>query len=105
MRYGSLDDIRPKLDKLNKKIVVRLSERADFPLNKSVYKIDYASNITKNGKPISLFEFSLYEIEQYHGSLGRFEYSDQNPVATNPKKIRSKVRRETKDIPAIPRYT
>lgn len=56
-------------------IVSRLKDRSRYFLNKSVYVQDKIS--IENKKGISFLEFALEGLENYHASLGRYNFPDQ----------------------------
>lgn len=96
-----LQDIRSQLSKMTERILMRLHDRANFPLNRPVYepgaiRIDGAEGL-------SLLEYSLRGMEAYHASLGRFDWPDQYPL-TGVQPPRSAIARpvtppERADVP------
>lgn len=96
-----LQQIRSQLSKMTERILMRLHDRAGFPLNRPVYepgaiRIDGAEGV-------SLLEYSLRGMEAYHASLGRFDWPDQYPL-TGVQPPRSAIARpvtpaERADVP------
>ncbi len=73
-----LSTLRAKLDRLDEQIVARLKDRSWFALNEAVYQ---PGAVAIAGRPdISLMEWSLEGLEQYHASLGRYDVPDQQPL-------------------------
>lgn len=73
-----LSNIRAKLDRLDEQIVARLKDRSWFTLNQAVYQPDAIPIVGRTG--ISLMEWALEGLEQYHASLGRYDIPDQHPI-------------------------
>lgn len=67
--------VRQRLTKMTDRILMRLHDRAGFPLNRPVYTPDAIPIPGRSG--VSLLEFSIEGLEAYHASLGRFEFPDQ----------------------------
>jgi len=82
-----LSDLRIKLDQMTERIVSRLKDRSRFKLNKAIYLADAIPIAGR--KEISFLEFALEGLEQYHATLGRFNYPDQHPLVIS-------------DLPATP---
>src|SRR5208283_1970635 len=76
-----LSDLRIKLDQMTERIVSRLKDRSRFKLNKSIYLADAIAIAGRNG--ISFLEFALEGLEQYHATLGRYNYPDQHPLVSS----------------------
>lgn len=73
-----LASLRGQINKLNDRILMRLHDRAGFPRNPAVYQ---RGAITLEHHPdMSLLEFALEGLENYHASLGRYEYPEQIPL-------------------------
>lgn len=72
-----LTDVRVQLTKMTDRIIMRLHDRAGFPLNAPVYK---RGAIAFGDGTQSLLEFALVELERYHALLGRYEFPDQHPL-------------------------
>lgn len=70
-----LSVVRLRLTKMTDRILMRLHDRAGFPLNRPVYEPDAIAIPGRTG--ISLLDFSLEGLEAYHASLGRYEFPDQ----------------------------
>jgi chorismate mutase len=61
------------------RLLMRLHDRAGFPLNRPVYE---PGGVPIPGRPdVSLFSFAIEGLEAYHASLGRFEHPDQFPLS------------------------
>ncbi|MEO8540269.1 MAG: chorismate mutase [bacterium] len=77
MTSSSLDltVVRLKLTKMTDRILMRLHDRAGFPLNRPVYEAGAIAIPGRNG--VSLFDFAIEGLETYHASLGRYEHADQ----------------------------
>ncbi len=73
-----LGDLRVKLDQMTERIVSRFKDRLRFPMNEVVYETDGVHIAGRSG--ISFLQFALEGLENYHASLGRFDYPDQYPV-------------------------
>lgn len=74
-----LSVVRLKLTKMTDRILMRLHDRAGFPLNKPVYQ---AAAIEIPSRPgVSLFDFAIEGLETYHASLGRYDFPDQFPLS------------------------
>ena len=74
-----LSVVRLKLTKMTDRILMRLHDRAGFPLNRPVYQ---AGAIEVPARPgISLFDFAIEGLEAYHASLGRYDFPDQFPLS------------------------
>ena len=76
-----LSDLRIKLDQTTERIVSRLKDRSRFKLNKPVYLADAITIAGRIG--ISFLEFALEGLEQYHATLGRYNYPDQHPLVSS----------------------
>lgn len=76
--YARLDDLRVKLDQMTDRIISRLKDRSRFLQNLRIYKPGGIK--LKGSKSISFLEFALKGLENYHASLGRFDYPDQIPL-------------------------
>jgi chorismate mutase len=74
----NLDDLRIKLDQMSERIVSRLKDRSRMPLNQLVYIPDAIPINGCNG--MSFFQFAIKGLEVYHATLGRYEYTDQQPI-------------------------
>jgi monofunctional chorismate mutase len=70
-----IDDLRTKLNQMTERIVSRLKDRSRYLLNESVYVQGKIS--IENKKGISFLEFALEGLENYHASLGRYNFPDQ----------------------------
>jgi len=77
-RTVELGELRIKLDQMTGRICSRLKDRSRFPRNETVYKPDGVKIVGRSG--ISFLEFAIEGLENYHASLGRFNYPDQFPV-------------------------
>lgn len=75
-----LGALRLHISKMNDRILMRLHDRAGFPLNRAVYTPDAIALPEHPG--MSLLEFAILGLERYHASLGRYEYPDQFPLVT-----------------------
>ena len=74
-----LSTVRQRLTKMTDRLLMRLHDRAGFPLNRPVYE---PGGVPIPGRPdISLFSFAIEGLEAYHASLGRFEHPDQYPLS------------------------
>ena len=74
-----LSSVRQRLTKMTDRLLMRLHDRAGFPLNRPVYE---PGGVPIPGRPdISLFSFAIEGLEAYHASLGRFEHPDQFPLS------------------------
>jgi len=73
-----LKELRIKLDQMTERIISRFKDRSRYKLNKKVYKKNALSIRGESG--ISFFEFAIKGLENYHASLGRYNFPDQHPV-------------------------
>jgi len=73
-----LSELRIKLDQMTERVVSLLKDRTRSPLNEAIYQKDGVE--IKNRSGISLFEFALEGLENYHASLGRYNYPGQFPI-------------------------
>jgi len=73
----NLPDVRRKLDRLNKQIIGRLSDRSRFMLSAAIYQ-EHAIKI--EGSHTTFLDHALRGLEQYHATLGRYTYPDQGPL-------------------------
>lgn len=73
-----LNALRLHISKMNDRILMRLHDRAGFPLNRPVYSRGAIELPEHPG--MSLLEFAILGLESYHASLGRYEYPDQFPL-------------------------
>lgn len=73
-----LNTLRSRLSKMTDRIIFRLHDRSGFPVNPSIYQPDEVPISGKSG--ISFLEFAVQGLEQYHATLGRYEYPDQHPI-------------------------
>ena len=76
---------------MTERIISKLKDRSRLMLNLEVYKPDVIKINNKIG--ISFLEFALDGLENYHASLGRYEYKDQYPIF-NKNLFKSMVKRE-----------
>lgn len=74
-----LSVVRLKLTKMTDRILMRLHDRAGFPLNRPVYQPGAIEIPSRPG--ISLFDFAIEGLESYHASLGRYDFPDQFPLS------------------------
>lgn len=74
-----LSVVRLKLTKMTDRILMRLHDRAGFPLNRPVYRAGAIEIPSRPG--ISLFDFAIEGLEAYHASLGRYDFPDQFPLS------------------------
>lgn len=74
-----LSVVRLKLTKMTDRILMRLHDRAGFPLNRPVYQPGAIEIPARPG--ISLFDFAIEGLESYHASLGRYDFPDQFPLS------------------------
>jgi chorismate mutase len=95
----SLDAARARLGRMTERILLRLADRAGFPLNAPVYEPGGIALVRRQG--ISFLEFAIEGLEAYHASLGRYEYPDQYALSRGALP-RSGARREV-GVPALPR--
>jgi chorismate mutase len=70
-----LTTVRLKLTKMTDRILMRLHDRAGFPLNRKVY--EPGAIVIPGRSGLSLFDFAIEGLEAYHASLGRYEFPDQ----------------------------
>jgi chorismate mutase len=75
-----LDVARGRIARMTKRILFRLNERSDFPINRPVYLKDAIEIEGRTG--ISLLEFAIEGMEAYHASLGRYQYPDEYSLLT-----------------------
>jgi chorismate mutase len=75
---NSLEGIRIKLNQMTERITSRLKDRSLFSQNNPIYEPDEINIANHNG--VSLLQFAIEGIENYHASLGRYNYNDQFPV-------------------------
>ncbi len=73
-----LPELRIQLDQMTERIVSRFKDRSRFPLNEVVYRVDGVQITGHSG--ISLLQFAIEGMENYHASLGRYEYPEQVPM-------------------------
>jgi chorismate mutase len=60
------------------RILMRLHDRAGFPLNRAIY---IPGRVPIPGRPeTSLLDFAVEGLEAYHASLGRYDFPDQFPL-------------------------
>jgi len=74
-----LSVVRLKLTKMTDRILMRLHDRAGFPLNRPVYEPGAIEIPSRPG--ISLFAYAIEGLEAYHASLGRYDFPDQFPLS------------------------
>jgi chorismate mutase len=72
----NLQDLRTKINQMTERIVSRLKDRSRYVFNDTVYRRDAISIEGRTG--VSFFEFALEQFEQYHASLGRYQFPDQH---------------------------
>ena len=70
-----LTAVRQRLTKMTDRILMRLHDRAGFPLNRAVYTPGAIA--IPGRRDVSLLDFAIEGLEAYHASLGRFEFPDQ----------------------------
>ncbi len=70
--------IRLRLTKMTDRILMRLHDRAGFPLNLAIYRPGAIPIPNRPG--MSLFDFAVEGLEAYHASLGRYDFPDQFPL-------------------------
>jgi chorismate mutase len=75
-----LGALRIHISKMNDRILMRLHDRAGFPLNKPVYTPGAIALPDHPG--MSLLDFAILGLERYHASLGRYDYPDQFPLVS-----------------------
>lgn len=74
-----LSQLRLRLTKMTDRILMRLHDRAGFPLNRAIYE---PGGVPIPGRPgMSLLDFAVEGLETYHASLGRYEFPDQFPLS------------------------
>ena len=73
-----LDSLRSKLGKMTERIIFRLEDRSGFPFNPPEYEPGAITIVGKSNT--SFLEFAIQGMEEYHVSLGRYEYPDQFPI-------------------------
>lgn len=78
-----LSALRQRLTKMTDRILMRLHDRAGFPLNRAVY--EPGRSLVSSRPGVSLFDFSLEGLETYHASLGRYAFPDQYPLSDTPR--------------------
>lgn len=78
-----LSTVRQRLTKMTDRILMRLHDRAGFPLNRAVY--EPGRGLVAGRAGVSLFDFSLEGLETYHASLGRYAFPDQYPLSEAPR--------------------
>lgn len=88
----TLGELRVKLDRMGERIVGKLKARTLFPQNLPVYESGGVE--IQSDEPISFLEFATKGLEEYHGTLGRFMYSDQFPLSGALPNMTTPVRRE-----------
>ena len=93
-----LDALRMQMNKMTDRVLMRMHDRAWFPLNPSVY-VPGAVPLA-DGSGSSLLEFALRGLETYHASLGRFEAADQHPLVISS--VPASAAKRAIDVPAIP---
>jgi chorismate mutase len=74
-----LSVVRLKLTKMSDRLLMRLHDRAGFPLNRAVYSPGAIEIPSRPGS--SLFDFAIEGLEAYHASLGRYDFPDQFPLS------------------------
>ena len=72
--------VRLKLTKMTDRILMRLHDRAGFPLNRPVYEPGAIAIPSRPG--VSLFAYAIEGLEAYHASLGRYDFPDQFPLSS-----------------------
>ncbi|MGE0599691.1 MAG: chorismate mutase [Dehalococcoidia bacterium] len=71
--------VRLRLTKMTDRLLMRLHDRAGFPLNRAIYQ---PGGVPIPGRPgMSLLDFAVEGLETYHASLGRYEFPDQFPLS------------------------
>ncbi|MDP3983335.1 MAG: hypothetical protein Q8Q65_04660 [bacterium] len=78
-----LDVLRSRITKLTSRIIFRLEDRSSFPLNPYVYQPG-AVPLPDNSN-LSFLESAIKGLEEYHGTLGRWESHDQHPLIISAK--------------------
>ena len=73
-----LTDLRTKINQMTERIVSRLKDRSRYVSNDAVYCRDAIPIEGRTG--VSFFEFALEQLEQYHASLGRYNFPDQHQL-------------------------
>ncbi len=73
-----LVSVRAEIDTLTKRLVARLKDRSEFPLNPQIYKAGAVS--IEGNKRVSLLEFTLESMEQHYVRVRRFEQPHQYPL-------------------------
>ena len=93
---------RQELIKLTDRILMRLHDRSTFPSNPTVYRAD--SGLIKKRPGVSLLEYTLEGMEDYHAKLGRYEYPDQYTLVREKDDLpKSEVKRAPPKGPFLPR--
>lgn len=77
-----LTEIRSQLTKMTDRIIMRLHDRACFPLNRPVYERG-GVKLRKRAE-LSFLELAIEELEAYHALLGRFDFPEQRRLGTSP---------------------
>lgn len=91
--------LRSRLNKLTSRIVFKLEDRSGFSLNPTIYQPGAIP--LSDGSKLSFFEYAIKGLEEYHGTLGRWEYPDEYPlmISTKPTSI---TRRTGIGLPILP---
>lgn len=93
-----LEQVRSRLTKMTDRILMRLHDRAGFPLNPSVYQPGAIPIVAR--PDLSLFEFALEGLEAYHSSLGRYDFPDQYPLSAAGRPRDAAGRQQRQPAPA-----
>lgn len=94
-----LEVLRSRLTKLTSRIIFRLEDRSSFPLNSPVYQP--SAVLLSDGSSPSFLESAIKGLEEYHGTLGRWEFHDQHPLIISAKPA-TIARSTVGGLPALP---
>lgn len=94
-----LEALRSRLGKMTERIIFRLQDRSGLPLNPPVYEPGAVPIAGRSN--VSFLEFAIQGLEEYHASLGRYEYPDQYPIISSMLPATLATRRLV-GVPALP---
>lgn len=78
-----LDPVRSRITKLTSRIIFKLEDRSGFPLNPPVY--EPGALPLSDGSNLSFLEYAVKGLEEYHGSLGRWDFPEEYPLMISVK--------------------
>lgn len=96
-----LDPIRNRILKLTSRIIFKLEDRSGFALNPPIY--EPGTLPLSDGSKLSFFEYAVKGLEEYHGTLGRWDFPDEYPlmISAKPDSITHREVGRTQKIPYV----